>query len=71
MIEAVANFATSLNTLLRWLKCNGVIMDTMVSISTFFLAFACAALGFYVSYLLYYRDPVSYTHLTLPTKRIV
>ena len=56
MIEAVANFATSLNTLLRWLKCNGVIMDTMVSISTFFLAFACAALGFYVSYLLYYRD---------------
>ena len=31
-------------------------MDTMVSISTFFLAFACAALGFYVSYLLYYRD---------------
>jgi len=30
-------------------------MNLMI-INTFFLAFACAALGFYVSYLLYYRD---------------
>ena len=40
-------------TLLRLLKSNGVVMDF---ISIWFLAFSCAALGFYLSYLLLYRD---------------
>ena len=73
----MGNIATDITSQINLLETRGMILDLPVEkIKEHLLDIGYYRLGFYwhtfeKSYDHEFKDPVSYTHLTLPTKRIV